>query len=44
MTKINPKSSSEDCFKLYYYHICFHPERISKLKQFENNYSLMTKW
>ena len=43
--KINPQSSSEDSFKysilisLHYYDIYFHPERISQLKQFENNYN-----
>ena len=45
MRKINPQSSSEDSFKysilisLHYYDIYFHPERISQLKQFENNYN-----
>ena len=44
MRKINPRSSSEDSFKysilisLHYYDIYFHPERISKLKPFENKY------
>ena len=45
MRKLNPQSSSEDSFKysilisLHYYDIYFHPERISQLKQFENNYN-----
>ena len=45
MRKINPRSSSEDSFKysilisLHYYDIYFHPERISKLKPFENKYN-----
>ena len=45
MRKINPKSSDIDSFKysilmsLHYYHISFHPERISKLKPFESKYS-----
>ena len=43
MRKINPKSCDVDSFKysililLYYYDICFHPERISKLQPFEIN-------
>ena len=42
MRKINPKSSNIDSFKysilisLHYYDISHHPERISKLKPFEN--------
>ena len=45
MRKINPKSSDEDSFKysilisLYYYEIKFHPERVSKLKLFEDKYN-----
>ena len=45
MRKINPKSSDIDSFKysisilLHYYDISFHPERISKLKTFENHYN-----
>ena len=45
MRKINPKSSESDSFKylvlisLYYYDIPFHPERISKLKPYEDKYS-----
>ena len=45
MRKINPKSSDVDSFKhsilisLHCYDISFHPERISKLKPFENKYS-----
>ena len=45
MRKINPKSSDIDFFKysilisLHYYNISFHPERISKLKPFENKYN-----
>ena len=45
MRKINPKSSDIDSFKcsilisLHYYYISFHPERISKLKAFENKYN-----
>ena len=45
MRKINPKSSDIDSFKysilisLHYYNISFHPERISKLKPFENKYN-----
>ena len=41
MRKRNPKSSNVDSFKcsilisLHYYDISFHPERISKLKQYE---------
>ena len=46
MRKISPKSSDIDSFKysmlisLHYYYISFHPERISKLKPFENRYNL----
>ena len=45
MRKISPKSSNIDSFKysvlisLHYYGISYHPERISKLKQFENKYN-----
>ena len=45
MRKINPKSSDEDSFKysilisLYYYEINFHPERVSKLKLFEDKFN-----
>ena len=45
MRKINSRPSSEDSFKysilisLHYYEIYFHPERISKLKPFENDYN-----
>ena len=45
MRKINPKSSDIDSFKysvlisLHYYDISFHPERISKLKPYEDKYS-----
>ena len=45
MRKINPKSSDEDSFKysilisLYYYEINFQPERVSKLKLFEDKYN-----
>ena len=44
MRKINSKSSDIDSFKysilisLHYYDISFHPERISKLKPYENKY------
>ena len=47
MRKINPKSSDIDSFKysilisLHYYDISFHPERISKLKPFENKYNFI---
>ena len=43
--KNKPKSSNIDSFKysilisLHYYDIYFHPERISKLKPFENKYT-----
>ena len=42
MRRISPRSSDIDSFKysilisLHYYDISFHPERISKLKPFEN--------
>ena len=44
MRKINPKSSNIDSFKYsvlisLHYYISYHPERISKLKQFENKYN-----
>ena len=45
MRKISPKSPNIDSFKysvlisLHYYGISYHPERISKLKQFENKYN-----
>ena len=45
MRKIIPKSSNIDSFKysiiisLHYYDISYHPERISKLKPFENKYN-----
>ena len=45
MRKINPKSSNIDSFKysilisLHYYDISYRPERISKLKPFENKYN-----
>ena len=47
MRKINPKSSDIDSFNysilssLHYYDISFHPERISKLKPFENKCNLI---
>ena len=48
MKKIqNPKSPNIDSFKysvlisLHYYDISFHPERISKLKPFENKYNFI---
>ena len=47
MQKINPRSSDEDSFKysilisLHYYDINFHPERVSKLKLFENKYNFI---
>ena len=43
MRKINPKCSDIESFKysilisLQYYDISFHPERITKLKPYENN-------
>ena len=45
MRKINTRSSNIDSFKysiltsIHYYDISYHPERISKLKPFENKYS-----
>ena len=44
MRKINPKSSNIDSFKYsilisLHYYISYHPERISKLKPFENKYN-----
>ena len=45
MRKINPSSSIIDSLKysilisLHYYNISYHPERISKLKPFENKYN-----
>ena len=47
MKKIIPRSPDEDSFKysifisLHYYDITFHPERISKLKPFENKYNFI---
>ena len=47
MRKINPKSSDIDSFKylilisLHYCDISFHPERISKLKPYENEYNFI---
>ena len=47
MRKINPKSSDIDSFKysililLHYYDISLHPERLSKLKPFENKYNFI---
>ena len=46
MRRIRPRSSDIDFFKysvlipLHYYDISFHPERISKLKPFEDKYKL----
>ena len=46
MRKVSPKSSDIDFFKysilisLHYYDISFHPEKISKLKPFENKCNL----
>ena len=46
MRRIRPRSSDIDFFKysvlipLHYYDISFHPERISKLKPFEDKYNL----
>ena len=46
MRKVSPKSSDIDSFKysilisLHYYDISFHPEKISKLKPFENKCNL----
>ena len=45
MRRISPKSSDIDSFKysisisLHYYDISYHPERISKLRVFENKYN-----
>ena len=45
MRKINPKCSDIESFKysilisLHYYDISFHPERITKLKPYENKYN-----
>ena len=45
MRRIRPRSSDIDFFKysvlipLHYYDISFHPERISKLKPFEDKYN-----
>ena len=45
MRKTSPKSSDIDSIKysvlisLHYYDISFHPERLSKLKTFENKYN-----
>ena len=47
MRKINPKSSDIGSFKysilisLHYYDISFHPERISKLKPYENEHNFI---
>ena len=47
MRKINPKSCDIDSFKysilisLHYYDISFHPERIPKLKPYENKYNFI---
>ena len=47
MRKIIPKSSNIDSFKysilisLHHYDISYHPERISKLKAFENKYNFI---
>ena len=47
MRKVTPKSSNIDCFRysilisLYYYDISYHPERIPKLKPFENKYNFI---
>ena len=47
MRKINPKSSDIDSFKysilisLHYCDISFHPERISNLKPYGNNYNFI---
>ena len=47
MREIIPKSSNIDSFKysilisLHYYDISYHPERISKLKAFENKYNFI---
>ena len=47
MRKINRKSSDIHSFKysiltsLHYYNISFHPERISNLKPYDNNYNFL---
>ena len=47
MREVNPKSSNINSFKysilisLHYYDIYYHPERISKLKAFENKYNFI---
>ena len=47
MRKISPKSFDIDSFKysilisLHYYDISFHPERISKLRTFDNHYNFI---
>ena len=47
MRRIRPRSPDIDSFKysvlisLHYYDISFHPERISKLKPFENKYNFI---
>ena len=47
MRKINPKSFDSDSLKYsiviswHYYDISFHPERISKLKTFEEHYNFI---
>ena len=47
MRRIHPRSPDIDSFKysvlisLHYYDISFHPERISKLKPFENKYNFI---
>ena len=47
MRKMNPELLDIDSFKysilisLHYYDISFHPERISKLKPFENKYNFI---
>ena len=47
MREINPRLSDIDSFKysillsLHYYDISFHPERISKLKPFENKHNFI---
>ena len=47
MRRISPRSCDFDSFKysvlipLHYYDISFHPERISKLKPFENKYNFI---
>ena len=47
MREVSPKSSNINSFKysilisLHYYDIYYHPERISKLKAFENKYNFI---